>query len=87
MSRSYLTQAIGSIADRNFSFIEEDSTVAEAARKMRDKDSTSILVAKKGSADPIGIVTERYLVPCLSTGQRSLQYFIKRRHELPAYLY
>ena len=52
MSTSYLTQAIGSIADRNFSFIE-------AARKMRDKDTTSILVTKKGSADPIGIVTER----------------------------
>ena len=69
MSTSYLTQAIGSIADRNFSFIDEDSTVSEAARKMRDKDTTSILVVKKGSADPISIIT------------------IKRRHELPAYLY
>lgn len=26
---------------------------------MRDKDTTSILVTKKGSSDPIGIVTER----------------------------
>lgn len=58
-TESYLTQDIGSIADRSFSFIDEDSTVAEAARRMRDKDTTSILVTKKGSAEPIGIVTER----------------------------
>lgn len=56
---SYLKQNIGSIAEREFAHIEQDSTVAEAAKIMRDKDTTSILVTKKDSLEPVGIVTER----------------------------
>lgn len=33
--------------------------MAEAAKIMRDKDTTSILVTKKDSIEPVGIVTER----------------------------
>ena len=55
----YLEQNIGSIADREFAQIGEDSTVTEAAKLMRDKDTTSIFVTKKNSFEPIGIVTER----------------------------
>ena len=56
---SYLAQNIGSIAERNFASIREDSTVADAAKVMRDKDTTSILITKKDSSEPVGIVTER----------------------------
>jgi CBS domain-containing protein len=62
---SYLTQNIGSIAERDFAHIGEDSTVAEAAKIMRDKDTTSILITRKDSLDPIGIVTERDILYCL----------------------
>jgi predicted transcriptional regulator len=55
---SYLAQKIGSIAERKFASIREDSTVADAAKVMRDKDTTSILVTKKESSEPVGIVTE-----------------------------
>lgn len=56
---SYLDENIGSISDRDFATLEEDRTVTEAAKIMRDKDTTSILVTMKGTSDPIGIVTER----------------------------
>lgn len=56
---SYLKQTIESIAERDFAQIGQDKTVADAAKTMRDKDSTSILVTKKDSSEPVGIVTER----------------------------
>jgi CBS domain-containing protein len=56
---NYLEQNIGSIAEKDFAHIEEDSTVTEAAKEMRDKDTTSLIITKKNSSEPIGIVTER----------------------------
>src|SRR5215204_3352462 len=56
---SYLKQTIGSIAERDFAHIGQDKTVADAAKVMRDKDTTSILITKKDSSEPVGIVTER----------------------------
>jgi len=56
---SYLEQNIGSIADKDFAHIGEDSTVTAAAKQMHDKDTTSIFITKKNSSEPIGIVTER----------------------------
>ena len=47
---SYLAQNIESIAERDFAHIGQDSTVADAAKIMRDKDTTSILVTKKDSS-------------------------------------
>jgi CBS domain-containing protein len=73
---SYLAQNIGGIAERNFANIREDSTVADAAKVMRHKDTTSILVTKKDSSEPVGIVTERDIfVSCIGT--ESLYYFIE----------
>jgi signal-transduction protein with cAMP-binding, CBS, and nucleotidyltransferase domain len=37
----------------------EDSSVTEAAKEMRDKDTTSLIITKKNITEPIGIVTER----------------------------
>ena len=53
---SYLKQTIGSIP---VAHIGQYKTVADAAKLIRDKDTTSILVTKKDSSEPVGIVTER----------------------------
>jgi signal-transduction protein with cAMP-binding, CBS, and nucleotidyltransferase domain len=56
---SYLEQNIGSIADKDFAHIGEDSTVTEDAKQMRDKDTTSIFITKKNSSEPLDTVIER----------------------------
>ena len=56
---SYLEQNIGSIADKDFAHIGEDRSVTEDAKQMRDKDTTSIFIAKKNSSEPLDAVTER----------------------------
>jgi predicted transcriptional regulator len=61
----YLKQNIGSIAEKDFAHIGEDRTVTEAAKEMHDKDTTSLIITKKNSSEPISIVTERYLVSCI----------------------
>jgi predicted transcriptional regulator len=83
----YLEQNIGSIADREFAQIGEDSTVTEATKLMRNNDTTSIFVTKKNSFEPIGIVTERDILYRVLAQDRSLCHFIERHHELSAYLY
>jgi CBS domain-containing protein len=55
-----LSENIGKFASlREFATLEEDTVVAEAAKVMRDKGTSCILVLSKDSKEPIGIVTER----------------------------
>jgi CBS domain-containing protein len=55
-----LSENIGKFASMGeFITLDEDTVVAEAAKVMRDKDTSCILVVSKDSKDPIGIVTER----------------------------
>src|SRR6188472_2298319 len=59
-SNTQLSQKIGSIAEKNYVTLSEDTLVGEAAKVMRGKDVLSILVTtSKNSNEPIGIVTER----------------------------
>jgi CBS domain-containing protein len=59
-ANSHLSQRIGSIAEKNYVALSEDTLVGEAAKVMRGKDVLSILVTtSKNSNEPIGIVTER----------------------------
>jgi CBS domain-containing protein len=59
-SNTQLSQKIGSIAEKNYVTLSEDTLVTEATKVMRDRDVLSILVAAgKNSNEPIGIVTER----------------------------
>ncbi len=59
-SNTQLSQKIGSIAEKNYVTLSEDTLVTEAAKVMRDRDVLSILVAAgKNSNEPIGIITER----------------------------
>jgi len=55
-----LSENIGKFASlREFITLDEDTVVAEAAKVMRDKDTSCILIVSKDSKEPIGIVTER----------------------------
>jgi CBS domain-containing protein len=58
-SNSQLSQKIGSIAEKDYVTLSEDTLVGEAAKVMRDKDVLSVIVTSKNSNEPIGIVTER----------------------------
>jgi CBS domain-containing protein len=54
-----LSENIGKFASREFITLDEDTIVAEAAKVMRDKNTSCILIVSKDSNEPIGIVTER----------------------------
>jgi CBS domain-containing protein len=55
-----LSENIGKfVSPREFITLDEDTVVAEAAKVMRDKDTSCVLVVSKESKEPIGIVTER----------------------------
>jgi CBS domain-containing protein len=57
-SSSYLLQKVESIAEKNYVTLSEDTLVGEAAKVMKDKDVLSVLVTRKDSNEPIGILTE-----------------------------
>jgi CBS domain-containing protein len=55
-----LSENVGKFASMGeFITLDEDTVVAEAAKVMRDKNTSCILVVSKNSKEPIGIVTER----------------------------
>jgi CBS domain-containing protein len=57
------TKSIGEIMTRKLETIVTSSSAQEAAKKMRDKNVSSLLVIdNKSNSKPIGIVTERDLV-------------------------
>lgn len=58
-SDTHLSQKIGSIAEKDYVTVSEDTLVAEAAKVMKKEDVSSVLVTNKSSNEPIGIVTER----------------------------
>jgi signal-transduction protein with cAMP-binding, CBS, and nucleotidyltransferase domain len=61
MYRLPLSEKIGDLADKDFVTLDEDTLIGVAAKTMRDKDVSCVLVTRKdsNSNDPIGIVTER----------------------------
>ena len=56
---SNLSQKVESIAEKDYVTLPEDTLVAEAAKVMRNKDISSVLVSSKNSNEAVGIVTER----------------------------
>jgi len=55
----HLSQKIGTIVEKDYVTLSEDTLVGEAAKVMKDKDVLSVIVTSKNSKEPIGIVTER----------------------------
>jgi len=57
MYSDYLTKKTGDIAERNVTTLDESTNIATAARVMREKGISSVLVGKNNN--PVGIVTEK----------------------------
>ncbi len=51
--------------------MDESVCVADAARAMRQKGVSSVLVSRKGNKEPVGIVTERDVLYRLVAEDRS----------------
>jgi CBS domain-containing protein len=63
MPSNYLHQKVEEIAENDFVTLPEDALVAEAAKIMRAKDVSSIIITRKGSdKEPVGIITERDII-------------------------
>jgi CBS domain-containing protein/DNA-directed RNA polymerase subunit RPC12/RpoP len=62
----YLSQQVQRIAEKkDYVILSEDTLVGQAAKVMRDKDISSVLVASynnNNSNEPVGIVTEKDIV-------------------------
>ncbi|MGA7603110.1 MAG: CBS domain-containing protein [Nitrososphaeraceae archaeon] len=54
-----LSQKISSLADRDFTVLDENLTIDVGAKIMRGKGSTCIIVINYRSGKPTGIITER----------------------------
>jgi len=63
---SYLSQQVQRIAEKkDYVILSGDALVGQAAKVMRDKDISSVLVASdnnNNSNEPVGIVTEKDIV-------------------------
>lgn len=58
MQADYLDRKVAEVVE-DFVVLDELTTIAEAAKAMREKDVSSVFVGRKGSKNPVGIVTER----------------------------
>lgn len=80
-TNSHLPQKVETIVERDYVILPEDVLVAEAAKVMRNKDVSSVLVRSINSNEPIGIVTERdiiYRVVAESKGPFKITLILKR---------
>jgi CBS domain-containing protein len=59
MKAMNLSQKVSDLVEKDFTALDENLTIDEAAKIMRNKGSTSILVTNNRSGKPIGIITER----------------------------
>ncbi|HEX7033672.1 MAG TPA: CBS domain-containing protein [Nitrososphaera sp.] len=67
----YADKRAGDIAKEAILVMDESVCVADAARAMRQKGVSSVLVSRNGSREPVGIVTEREIVYRLVAEHRS----------------
>jgi signal-transduction protein with cAMP-binding, CBS, and nucleotidyltransferase domain len=54
-----LERKVGDLANSEMLVMDESATVAQAAKAMKKKDSSSVFVSRTGTKEPIGIITER----------------------------
>ena len=59
MNQEYLSKNITSIITRNYVILNEDNTVSDAVKAMRSGDVSNVVIVRKATQRPIGIVTER----------------------------
>lgn len=71
MYQEYADKKAGDIAERDVLVMDESVCVADAARAMRQKGVSSVLVSKTTAMEPVGIVTERDILYRLVAEHRS----------------
>ncbi|WP_187147450.1 CBS domain-containing protein [Candidatus Nitrososphaera gargensis] len=71
MYQEYADKKAGDIAERDILVMDESAYVADAARAMRQKGVSSVLVSRKAAMEPIGIITERDILYRLVAEHRS----------------
>jgi signal-transduction protein with cAMP-binding, CBS, and nucleotidyltransferase domain len=54
-----LGRKVGELVNSEMLVLEESTTVGQAAKAMKKKDSSSVFVSRTGTKEPIGIITER----------------------------
>jgi len=59
MYSEYADKKAGDIAETDILVLDELACIADAAKEMRNKGVSSVLVSRKSEAKPTGIVTER----------------------------
>lgn len=59
MNQEYLSKDITSITSRNYVTLNEDNTISDAVKAMRNEDVSSVIIVDKTTQRPVGIVTER----------------------------
>lgn len=59
MYQEYADKKAGDIVERDVLVMDESVCVADAARAMRQKGVSSVLVSRTAGMEPVGIVTER----------------------------
>jgi signal-transduction protein with cAMP-binding, CBS, and nucleotidyltransferase domain len=71
MYQEYANKKTGDIAERDVLVMDESVCVADAARAMRQKGVSSVLVSRTAALEPVGIVTERDILYRLVAEHRS----------------
>jgi CBS domain-containing protein len=83
---SCLGKNVGEVAERDFIFLPEDMLVGEAVKIMRDRDVSSILVAKSDRAYPTGFQSPRRAPPSRYAGiltERDILYKVMAENKGP----
>jgi signal-transduction protein with cAMP-binding, CBS, and nucleotidyltransferase domain len=71
MYQEFADKKAGDIAERDVLVMDESTCVADAARAMRQKGVSSVLVSRSASTEAVGIITERDILYRLVAEHRS----------------
>jgi signal-transduction protein with cAMP-binding, CBS, and nucleotidyltransferase domain len=71
MYQEYADKKAGDIAERDVLVMDESTCIADAARAMRQKGVSSVLVSRTANIEPVGIITERDILYRLVAEHRS----------------
>lgn len=60
MYSTSLSQNIGDLIEKDFATLDENTTIVDGAKVMKDRGISSVLV--RGTSGPVGIITERDII-------------------------
>ncbi len=71
MYQEYADKKAGDVVERDVLVMDESTCIADAARAMRQKGVSSVLVSRTAAEEPEGIITERDILYRLVAEHRS----------------